>query len=409
MKHVAIDIRNENRRLPGSGGRAFTIGLAVAVLGVLGVAAGAVLPGAGGDALTRLLWSYFVNWVFFLSLAIGALFFVLINHVTHAGWSVVVRRFAEAVAVNLWLLGLLAIPLLLGGPRIWEWMRHEVVEHDHLVEAKTAYLNLPFFVIRLAVYFVAWAGMAWWFHRQSVAQDADADPERTVRMERRAAPGLVVFALTVTFASFDLLMSLDPRWFSSIFGVYFFSGAFVGFVGLLALITLLVQRAGRLTHAITKEHFHDIGKYLLAFVVFWAYIAFSQYMLIWYANLPEETVWVGRRQQGGWGALSIVLLVGHFALPFLALLSRLPKRRPLALGVFATWMLAMHWIDLYWVAMPEMNREAAGRVPFNVADLGFLLLLGGLLTALTARRLAAHSLIAEGDPRIVESLTFENV
>ncbi len=404
MRHEPIDITTENRRLPAGGGTAFKVGIGLALLGAV---LAAVSFGTGDGA--RLAWAYHVNYVYFLSLALGALFFVLIQHVTHAGWSVVVRRLAEAVAANLPWLALGAVPVVLHAGAVFHWAHHGAADHDKILAAKAPYLNLPFFTIRLVVYFAVWSALAILMHRWSVRQDRDPDPALTLRMERWAAPGIILFALTCTFAAFDLLMSLDPHWFSSIFGVYFFAGCFLGFMALLALMTRLTQRSGRLTHAITREHWHDIGKFTFAFVVFWAYIAFSQYMLIWYANLPEETVWYHRRQQGGWTAVSIALLVLHFIVPFVLLLSRLPKRRPLLMTAISCLVLVMHWVDIYWMAMPEMNREAVGVVPLHLADLAFLVLLGGIFIALTARRLAANSLVAEGDPRLPESLTFENV
>ncbi len=398
-----IDIRSENRQLGAAASKALGIGVGLAVLGALGSAA-AYATGGGGS---RLLWSYLVNYVFVLSLALGALFFVLVNHLTHAGWSVVVRRFAEAIAANLPVLALFALPLVLGAGTLYHWT-HPAPD-DHVVINKAAYLNVTFFTIRLVVYFVIWGALSAWFFRRSVAQDASRDPGITLSMEKVAAPGMFLFALSITFAAFDILMSLDPHWFSTVFGVYFFSGAFAAFLALLAVVVFVVQRSGRLTHAITNEHYHDIGKFMFAFIVFWAYIAFSQYLLIWYANVPEETIWYARRQTGGWTAMSILLLVGHFVVPFFLLISRTPKRRPALLTLLALWVLFIHWIDIYWLVMPEMNHDAAGVVPFALGDVSMLLLLVGLFVALTARRLAGCSLVAEGDPRLVESLTFENV
>lgn len=404
MKHV-IDIRNERRTLPAGGGPAFRIGAGVAVLG-------AVLTGIGmatGADMHRLAWSYLVNYMWVLTIALGALVFVMIQHVTHAGWSVVVRRLAEAIAANMPILAIFAIPIVLGSHSLYHWTHADVVANDPVLKGKSGYLNMTFFTIRLVIYFAVWSLFSWWLHRKSVEQDKSGDPALTLSLEKWSPLGIVLFAITCTFAAFDLLMSLDPHWFSTIFGVYVFSGAMLSFLATLGIVTRLTQRAGLLENAITIEHYHDIGKFTFAFVVFWAYIAFSQYMLIWYANLPEETIWYFRRQTGGWLPVSLLLLFGHFVAPFLGLISRIPKRRPGMLVVAGVWLLFMHWIDLYWLVMPEMNHEAKGVVPFNIADLGLLLFLGGLFVALTARRLSRHSLIPEQDPRLAESLTFENV
>jgi hypothetical protein len=228
----------------------------------------------------------------------------------------------------------------------------------------------------------------------------------TVRMERRSGGAMVLFALTTAFGAYDLLMSLDPHWYSTIFGVYFFAGSVVGFFACLPIITRTLQRSGRLAHAITVEHYHDMGKLIFAFTIFWAYIAFSQYMLIWYANLPEETGWYLRRQTGGWQAVSLLLLFGHFIVPFLVLLPRWVKRDGRLLVLPAVWMLAMHWMDIYWLVMPEMGAKG---VPLGLMDLACFLAVGGTFVAAAARRLRDRSLVPEGDPRLQESLAFESV
>jgi hypothetical protein len=238
-----------------------------------------------------------------------------------------------------------------------------------------------------------------------VAQDESGDPRLTLRMEKRAAPSMVLYAITVTFAAFDLLMSLSPHWFSTIFGVYFFSGGVVACFAWLALKSHLLQGGGLLPNAITREHYHDLGKLIFAFIVFWAYIGFSQYMLIWYANIPEETEWFLQRQSGGWTALSVLLLFGHFFLPFLALLSRYPKRQRLLLVPGTIWVLFMHWVDLYWLAMPAFG---ASSPPLHALDFTLFVGVGGIFTALLLRRLAKHSLLPEKDPRLADSLVFEN-
>ncbi len=402
MREV-IDIRTETRRLPDGGRQAYIWSVTAAGVGLLG--AGLALLQPGGSS--RLLWSYLVSYVFFLSLALGALFFVLLQHLTHAGWSVVVRRLAEAVAANLPLLAVLALPVIFGARALYPWADAAAMAADPTLAKKTVYLNLPFFVVRLVIYFAVWAWCGRSYFRRSVSQDESGDEKETRTLERWAPAATVVYALTTTFAAFDLLMSLEPRWFSTIFGVYFFAGAFVGFLALLAVVALVVQNAGCLTRAVTAEHYHDIGKLLFAFVIFWAYIGFSQFMLIWYGNMPEETNWFRPRVAGAWGVVAAVLLFGHFFLPFFGLLGRRAKRTTAVLVLFAVWLLAMHYLDLYWVVMPEMR--AAGGWTQRLADASVLLMLGGALTAVTARRMARCSLVPEGDPRLAESLAFENV
>ena len=375
-----------------------------------GIIAGAVgLAASGGIAATmgvdRFLFAYALNLAFFLSLALGGLFLVVLHHLTRTGWGVVVRRLAEAVASTLPFLALLFLPVLLGVHHLYHWADPAVVAKDPLLQAKGAFLNVPFFALRWALYFGVWILTARFFVGRSIAQDATGDVELTSRMQGAAAPATLAFALTTTFAAIDLLLSLDAHWYSTIFGVYFFAGCVVAIVSLLILLAFGAQRAGLLRSSITVEHYHDLGKYLFAFVVFWAYIAFSQYMLIWYANLPEETGWFLRRQTHGWGGVGLALLFGHFVLPFLALLSRAPKRQPPLLAAAAAWMLAMHWVDLYWLVMPE----ASGLSPrLHAVDLTLFVGIGGFVVAGAAWTLRGRFLVPVRDPRLEESRHFEN-
>jgi hypothetical protein len=365
------------------------------------VLAAFLVPGAGPH-----FWrAYLVAFAYFLSLSLGALFFVILQHLTRSSWSVVVRRLAEAIAMNLGLLALLSAPLLLFGLRsLYPWADASAA-HDGLLRAKAAYLNIPFFAARIVLYFAFWYAAARFYFRRSVEQDATGDVALTLRMERWSGPSMVLFAIATTFAAFDLLMSLDPRWYSTIYGVYFFTGGLLGFFALLVFVSCVTQRTGRMSHMITTEHYHDLGKLLFAFTVFWAYIAFSQYMLIWYANIPEETGWYLRRQTGGWGAVGLLLLFGHFLVPFLALLARAPKRRKGFLVQAALLLLAMHGFDMYYLAVPD---SGAGAFPPHPLYFTLFLGMAGLSIAAAGRRLARCSLIPEKDPRLKESIAFEN-
>ena len=299
----------------------------------------------------------------------------------------------------------LAVPVALGVHELYHWSHADAVAADPVLAAKSAYLNVPFFLVRLAVYLVVWVALARFFFSRSVSQDASGDVALTHAMERRSAPAMLLFAATVTFASVDLLMSLDPHWYSTIFGVYFFAGSVVGSLALLVVLARALQSSGRLARAITVEHYHDLGKLLFAFTVFWAYIAFSQYMLMWYANIPEETVWLLRRQSHGWQWVGLALLVGHFLLPFAVLLSRGTKRRPQLLAAVAGWVLAMHWVDMFWLVAPELHRDA---VKVHGLDVTVLLALAGFAVAAWAHVMRHCALVPERDPRLAESLGFEN-
>ncbi|MEN8151281.1 MAG: quinol:cytochrome C oxidoreductase [Planctomycetota bacterium] len=381
----------------GEGAR--TVTLAAAACGGILVA----IPLALGD-WEHFLRSYLVSFSTFLSIALGGLFFVLLQHLTGSSWSVVVRRLAEAIAANVVLLAVLFVPLVAGMNSLYHWMHP--AETDHLLLGKTPWLNSTFFLVRCAVYFGVWTLSARWLLSVSVKQDETGDPALTAKLAK-GSPGLMVlYALTVTFAAFDILMSLDPHWYSTIYGAYFFSAGMVGFFAFLAITLFVLQWRGKLAKEVTEEHWHDIGKQLFGWNVFWAYIAFSQYMLIWYANIPEETVWYETRQHGGWGTVSLVLLFGHFLVPFVLMLPRTMKRKRAAVMVFAVWLLLMHYVDMVYLVVPEAG---SGTVPFGVTDvLGFLGHLG-LFVAGVTYTLSGHSLLPGQDPRLAESLAFENV
>lgn len=403
MKREAFDLSQDTLELGEPAKRWSVIAYGIGGVGAA-AALGLLATTEGGTA--RFLSAYLVNFVFFISLALGALFFVLVQHATRAGWSVAVRRLAEGVAPNvLFPMAILAAPVLLGLKQLYPWTDAATVAADHILHEKSAWLNVPFFLARTVVYFGVWAAFAHWFHRTSTQQDKTGDPRLTKRMETTSAAALILFAFTVTFFAFDYLMSLTPHWYSTIFGVYFFAGSVLGFFALLTIIAVMVQRAGALQHAITVEHYHDLGKLIFAFTVFWTYIAFSQYMLMWYANLPEETFWYAARQEGSWVGFSVFLLFGHFIVPFLALMSRNVKRRKPLLCAGASWMLLMQWADIYWLVMPG---KSPGTIPLSVMDLAVFVAMGGIFCASALRRLGAHPIVPLKDPRLAESLEFEN-
>jgi hypothetical protein len=385
------------RRLP-------VLGLGLAVVGL-----GASLAfGFTSEAARSQLWhSWLVGSLFAVSIALGGLFFVLVHHGTQAGWSVVVRRISEDTMATLPVLALLFLPLLLfGRSYLFPWSHADAVQHDPLLQHKAPYLNGTFFVIRTVAYFVIWSALAAWFGRLSRLQDETGDHELTRRMRRASAPGLILFAITVTFFAFDWLMSLKPDWYSTIFGVYFFAGSAMAFFAFLALAVIAGRRAGLLAGIVTTEHQHDIGKLQLTFVAFWAYMAFSQFLLIWYANLPEETSFFSQRLVGSWRTAGLILLFGHFLVPFFLLLSSALKRNAKALAALSAWLLAMHLLDLYWLVMP--NLHPTGMAP-SLLDAATLIGCCGLLLAAFGGALRRQALIPLRDPRLPESLTFENV
>ncbi len=287
--------------------------------------------------------SYLVAFAFLVTLAAGAMFFVMIHHLTGSVWSAPLRRLMENVMAAMPAAALLFVPIVVGIPTLYEWSHPEFYSDDPVLRVKMVFFNRWFFLARSAVYFLVWIVLA-----RKVSVHAGA---------RWSAPGLAALTITVTMASVDWLMSLEPHWYSTIFGIYVFSGAGLAFIALLALISLAFRRAGLLREAISVEHYHDLGRWLFALTIFWAYIAFSQYMLIWYANIPEETVWFKHRLEGNWIYISGALLAGHFMVPFLVLLTRAAKRSLPVLGAVSALVLAMHFVDLHWIVMPTVHHH----------------------------------------------------
>ncbi len=404
--------------------------------GAFALALGAVMTWQTHLGWERFLRAYLVAFVFVLSLSLGGLFFTMIQHLTRAGWSVVVRRIAEGLAGNLRWLWIFFIPIAIGlfKTDLYHWMHPGT---DAVLLHKQPFLNPTFWLIRAAFYFAVWGTLAHFFVRSSIAQDSTGDPRITLRMEAVAAPGMILYAFTQTFAIIDWVMALEPHWFSTMFGVYYFAASCCGFGSTLVLLVWGLQRTGRLTESVTTEHYQDLGKDVFAFgIVFWSYIAYSQYVLIWYANIQEETIWYLARLLGSWRGLSIALVLGHFAIPFILLITRITKRRKGLLAAICAGILVIHYLDMYWLAMPSVPAELiasvesfpqlaaqfeTGLVPgtdetwqqvygmhFHVIDACCVLGLAGIFLAMTARGLRGVSLIPMGDPRLEESLAFEN-
>ncbi len=393
--------------------RAWMIPLA---LGVVGLVVG--LIGAFGDPFS-FWYSYLTAWVFCLSLSLGALFFVMFQHLPRAKWVTAVRRFPELLMANFWLLLLLGLPIFLFGMHdLYHWTHEDLYDplsphFDAVLAGKRGYLNLPFFYARIALYFFVWITVSTKLYRYSVRQDTEPREDVGADLRRVSAWGVPLVALTTAFAGFDLVMSLDPHWFSTMFGVYFFAGGFLASIAAVTLMALAYRSAGMLRAEVNDEHYHDLGKYLFAFTVFWTYIAFSQYMLIWYGNLPEETVWFEHRLSHGWKAVSYALLWFHFILPFFILIPRFTKRVLPVLAFMAGWTLVMHWIDLWWLIRPSLyvatENELYQHAAFAWTDFALLLGIGGLYIGATLWRAARHSVTPYNDPYFAFSLRFQNV
>ena len=376
------------------------IGRRALMLGAVGVVVSLVGLFVDGDQLAK---SYLVAWLLAVGISLGCLAILMIDHLAGGRWGLVIRRTTEAAASTLPILAVLMIPILVSLPRIYSWAVPGAAEADPLLAQKVVYLNPTFFTVRAAVYFAIWSGFAWLLISWSRKQDETGDEILAQRMRAVAAPGLGVLALTSTFAAIDWLMSLDPHWFSSLFGIYFLGGVGVSGFAFVILVANLLSRHEPLEGMFTRLHFHDYGKFLLAFVMLWSYFAISQLLIIWMANLPEEVTWYIDRIQGGWVWMSIAIGLFHFALPFLILLSADIKKNANRLAIVALLLIVMRWVDLYWQVAPSFHDH----LTFHWLDITTLLAVAGVWVFVFFRQLAGHRLLPINAPRVREVLDSE--
>jgi hypothetical protein len=461
-------------------------------------AVGLVLAAVGfASDPRRFAFSWMFAYITVLAIALGSIFFVILQHLTSAGWSVTVRRTAELLGYGVLALIPLFIPILMSMGQLFPWLGEtpdakahgethssislitpayaqvghtgnpgpdhndpqidkktgteahggnrgsaqglpsdtgavhgaaahpgehgngvEAIEHaEHQAHAaghrqimgsKTWYLTKPFFYARALVYFFIWAFLALRMLGYSVAQDTSKDPQLTVRAQRLAPGATFLFGISLTFAAFDWIMSLEPTWFSTIFGVYYFACGVVSSYATIILVTLALRTSGPLKGAVTPEHYHDLGKLMFGFLVFWAYIGFAQFMLIWYAALPEETTWYHNRWDfGPWAKVSMAIIIGHFVVPFFWLISRNFKRNLGRLQIGAAILLVMHVVDIYWFIMPNYAL-GSNDFAFSWIDAACLLAVGGVYGAVVFFRMGKQALVPVGDPRLERALHFQN-
>ncbi len=379
---------------------------------VAGVAGAALLVGLFIDA-KQFYHSYLFGYVFALDIALGALFWVLIHHVADAGWSVGLRRVFENINRAIIPLAVLSLPVVVGifSGNLHRWYEfvhgpEPVGGHEqHLWHVKHAYFSTPFFLARLALYFGVWIAYSVVMRNWSAKQDSVGGAALTRKMQWWAPSGVVALGLTATFFAFDVIMSLQYTWFSTIFGVYFWAGGIRGSLATGVLLVLALRRAGYLQNTITMEHLHDVGKLMFGFTVFWAYIAFSQYFLIWYGNMPEETQFYLLRRNGAWYPMTILLPILYFAVPFFMLLPRAHKRNPKWLAFISVWILVMHAYDLYWQIMPVLHNDT---IRPSYMDLAAPVCMFAVLLATAVWGLQRLPLIPIRDARLGESIGYEN-
>ncbi len=375
--------------------------LGVAALAILALITTFVL---GGYEPKQFAFSWLFGFTVFLTICMGALFWVLVHHGVDAEWSVVVRRQLENLAGLLPVMALLFVPLIFVAPHLWYWMKIPPGQ-DVLLDEKWPYLTDWFFWIRSAFYFGFFTLSIWLLKKFSVAQDTSGSPKYTIWNRKVTFASLPLFAVSLTFGAVDWLMGLDFHWFSTMWGVYLFAGSALSAMCVLVLLITALRSAGYLKGIVSIEHYHIMGKLMFAFTVFWAYIGFSQYMLIWYANIPEETVYYLIRNVESWNTLNIILVIGHFWVPFLLLLPQASKRSPVFLCIMAIWILAMHVLDIYIIVLPALHKT--GFSP-SILDLLALIAIGATLMAVFLKKLGDTPLWPLRDPRLPQSLRLLN-
>ena len=431
--------------------RAWKVAAAVGGLGVACAIAGYAVDHR------RFAFAYLMGFLTVLTMALGSTFFVLLQHLTGSGWSVTVRRASEFFVAGAIVIPVLAFPNLLNLGELYPWWQHHqeaghqerghvvsvahaqehagahatagdlgqraaAVEHgkgqhgpehglhEATLEKKLGYLEPTFFFIRAGAYLLVWLWLSTRLFSYSTNQDASGDPRWTVKLQRMAPVATISFAFSLNFAAFDWFMSLEPNWYSTMFGVRLFATSAVLAFALNILVTLGFRRAGISKDTIHVEHFHDLGKLMFGFLVFWAYISFSEFFLIWYAAIPEETIYFHRRwDTDSWRTVSVSLVVVKFIIPFFLIMSRNAKRNLGLLGLGAGWVVAMHLVEMYYWIMPYFQE---GGIAFSatgfITDLGCVLACVGLYLAVVFRRMLSHPVIPVRDPRLQRAIDFVN-
>ncbi len=364
---------------------------------VIGLAATAVCGlGAYADQ-DQVLHSYLLAFLYWMGIALGCTAVLMLHHLVGGGWGVIIRRFLESAARTLPLMALFVLPILFGTARLYEWAG-PAAESDALLKSKSAYLNVPAFRGRTLLYFAVWLALAYFLNRWSREQDQSGAPAILRRLRVLSAPGLILYGLTVSFAAVDWVMSLEPHWFSTIYGMLFMAGQGLAAFAFAIAMTMLMFNEPPLSELLTKTRLRDLGNLTLAFVMLWAYLAFSQFLIIWSGNLPEEISWYRTRLRGGWAVVAVFLLVFHFVLPFLLLLSRDVKHRIRLLGILAFAILAVRFLDLFWLIEPA-GRSAGLYVHW--LDVALPTAMGGIWISVFISQLRRMPLVPINDPIVL--------
>lgn len=360
---------------------------------------------AFGAALWRaeFFQAYLYGYLFWMGLTLGCLGILLLHHLVSGSWGHVVQRYLESGVRTLPLMAVLFIPVLLGMKDLYPWTSHEHLEHA--VTEKAAYLNVPFFIARQVLYFGFWITVALWLSKKSRLQDENADPRLTRQIKIFSGPSMVFFVVTVTLASVDWMMSLEPEWYSTMYGIGRIAGAALGCIAFTIVMIRFLGNRKPLVDVLSTRHLHHLGNLLMAFTIFWAYIAFSEFLIIWSGNLPEDNMWHLRRMGNTWAAFPVILILGHFAVPFALLLSRQLKRRIEPLARIAIGILVMRLIDLYWLIYPAFNQH---QIQFHWLSIVAPIAIGGIWMWLFVAQLKNQPLLPLNDPRFHDGISTQH-
>jgi len=368
---------------------------------------GFLLLGAGCYAVGYLVdvrhaaFAHVINFLFLTSIGVGALFLIALEYIAGAVWSVPMRRVNEFLAALIPVAALMALPLFFHLNDLYQWMNAETIAHDTVLKIKEPYLNPKFFTIRFIIVFGLWTLFYYLFTRNSLKQDVDKDQNHTRLNIRLAAAFIPIFAIGLTLVAIDWAMSLEPHWYSTIYGVYYFSGTVLAGVATATYIIVKLHEHGYLPQ-LRRDHFYSLGTLMFVFINFWAYIAFSQFLLIWYANLPEETYWFIARWNDGWEYISVLLIIIHFAVPYFMLLSQDSKMNLKRLKFISIWVLFAHLLDLYWLVMPSFSASPV----LSWMEITFPLFIVGLVIVIFGWKMKRQNLIPIGDPKLERGLEF---
>jgi hypothetical protein len=365
---------------------------------VIGLPALALCVAGAFHSPVQFFRSYLLAFVFWVGVALGCTAILMLHHMVGGRWGFLLRRQLESGTQTFYLMAVLALPLLFGLRLLYSWADPEKVKLDPILQYKQPYLNVPFFILRTVIYFIAWIALAYFLNKWSLEQDETANPDLTKRLQTLSGPGLVIYGLTVTFASVDWVMSLEPRWFSTIYGMIFMVTQALAAMSIVTIAVILLSTQKPLSDVVSKRVLNDYGNLLLTFTMLWAYLSFSQYIIIWSGNLQDEIPWYVSRASGGWAWVAMALIVFHFAVPFLLLLSRFVKRRTRWLGAVAALQIVMGVLDIFWLTVPAYERSGP---QFHWMDWAAILGIGGVWVWRFTANLKSRPLLPLHDPEMV--------